>query len=141
MTLCILCISAGWHGASRRQGCRAVQGRDVDAWGRDRATWGRDGAAGCSGSPQVHGVLLPWGILLLAPGWGAAWAAPALCWLQGRRELPAPPLPQPMFGPWLQQGHKRQRGEGAGTSLTASGPPCRGRPEELPPGLGLGASA
>lgn len=132
-----LCTPAGWHGGSRtqgcaRQGCGCVgqgwgyveQGRDCRVLGEPPGEWGaaalghfvaRPRLGGCPGSP------------------GAALAPRAV------RELPAPPLPQPMFGPQLQQGHKRQRGEGAGTAPAASGPPRGGRPEEPPPGPGLGA--
>lgn len=47
----------------------------------------------------------------------------------GSGRLPAPPFPQPMFGPRLQQGHKRRRGEGAGVGPGAG-------LGALPPGLG-----
>lgn len=77
------------------------------------------------GDPDNWGAVI-WSSLLLCPSplstaaraggvWGTFRAGPG--------EAPAP-FPQPMFGLWLQQGHKRQRGEGAGAGPAAS--PCAG---------------
>lgn len=110
----------GW---STRQGRRAVRGRVG-------AVRGRDG--GCKGQnleTPVVGVLPTRSTSLLSPSSPSMPARAGGVWGTFTASGPAPggsssAFSQPMFGLWLQHGHKRQRGEGAGAGPAAS--PCAG---------------
>lgn len=96
--------------------------------GLHRAEGGGCRAAGCLGTPQVRGLLPTQDTWLLSPsspsvfaqaGAGGAFRAALAAVRASPREPPSSTIP--MFGPQLQQVHKRQGGEGAGTGPAASG--------------------